>query len=195
MTKKELETFIEKHPEKEISSAKIQYYMYLVPGAVDEINNITSKYREKTFEDKLHKRMIEQIEEPEELLQLMRKNLSGENKAALLKKNIQCEDKMRLLIEAKALTNKQDQFIENAASFLLLCKENVCGWILEKYQDFESEYLKSLLCLVLGFKGDKDVIPMLMQEVERFEKSYPNESYEQGPLLALKEALVRFYSN
>ena len=102
---------------------------------------------------------------------------------------------MRPLIQAKALTNKQDQFIENALSFLLLCKENVCGWILENYQEFESEYLKSLVCLVLGFKGDKDVIPMLMQEVERFEKSYPSESYEQGPLLALKEALVRFYSN
>ena len=56
-----------------------------------------------------------------------------------------------------------------------------------------SEYLKSLLCLVIGFRGGKESIPMLMKETERFEKSYPDQSYEQGPLFAIQELMMKFY--
>lgn len=49
-----------------------------------------------------------------------------------------------------------------------------------------------MLCLVLGFRGDVAVVPFLMKEVERFERWYPDESYGQGPLLALYELKERF---
>ena len=55
-----------------------------------------------------------------------------------------------------------------------------------------SEYLKSMLCLVLGFRGDDSIIHFLMKEVERFELYYPDKRYEQGPLLALYELKERF---
>ena len=50
-----------------------------------------------------------------------------------------------------------------------------------------------MLCLILGFRGDITMIPFLMKEVERFERWYPEEDYEQGPLLALYEMRERFH--
>jgi len=39
---------------------------------------------------------------------------------------------------------------------------------------------KSILCLVLGFRGDITIVPFLMKEVEHFECLYPDKSYNQG---------------
>lgn len=69
---------------------------------------------------------------------------------------------------------------------------NCCDWIVETYPKFQSEYLKSLFCLVLGFCGKASMIPFLMEEAERMEKYYPNEYYDQGPMLAVQELAVRY---
>ena len=44
----------------------------------------------------------------------------------------------------------QDIFIENTLHFLLYSKVNDCDWIIDNYNVFKSEYLKSMLCLVLS---------------------------------------------
>ena len=49
-----------------------------------------------------------------------------------------------------------------------------------------------MLCLVLGFRANTDVIPFLMQQVDSFEKQFPDKSYEQEPLMALYEIRARF---
>ena len=195
MTAKEIKRFLKIHPDKPFSAAKFEYSLYLSPEAEEITNTIIDNSIEKTEEeDLIYATKINQTDNPEELLQLMRKELSGLNKAALRKKILQYEDKMRLLIQRKALTNRQDIFIENTLHFLLHSKENYCNWIIDNYQEFKSEYLKSMICLVLGFRGDESMIPMMMEETERFEKCYPDESYEQAPLLAIQELAVRFYS-
>ena len=52
--------------------------------------------------------------------------------------------------------------------------------------------MKSMLCLVLGFRGDVSMIDFLMSEAERLENEYPDESFDQGPTLAVQELAVRF---
>lgn len=84
---------------------------------------------------------------------------------------------MKPLIQRRAITNLQSIFIENTLRFFLHRNENCCDWIIQQYDDMRSEYLKSMLCLVLGFRGDVAVVPFLMKEVERFERWYPDESY------------------
>lgn len=96
------------------------------------------------------------------------------------------------MIKEKSIRNKQDVFIENALYFFLRSKDNYCDWIIDTYSQFQSEYLKSLFCLVLGFRGDISTIPFLMEEAERMEKEYPNEYYDQGPALAVQELAVRY---
>ena len=36
------------------------------------------------------------------------------------------------------------------------------------------------------------MIPFLMKETERLERMYPQETYAQGPILAIQELAVRF---
>lgn len=63
-----------------------------------------------------------------------------------------------------------------------------------EYANIRNEYLKSMLCLVIGFRGDVEMIPFLMKETERLERMYPQETYAQGPILAIQELAVRFLS-
>lgn len=51
-----------------------------------------------------------------------------------------------------------------------------------------------MLCLVIGFRGDVEMIPFLMKETERLERMYSQETYAQGPILAIQELAVRFLS-
>ncbi|MBP3889567.1 MAG: hypothetical protein J6F30_18250 [Cellulosilyticum sp.] len=194
MTKKEIKRFLELHPDKPISAAKFEYSWYLMPEASEIANTILEETIKKTEEDLMYETKIAKIDNPEELLHLMRKKLSGLNRSALRKKILEYEEGMLPLIQRKALTSMQDIFIENTLHFLLHSKVNECKWIIDNYQVFKSEYLKSMLCLVLGFRGDKSLIPMMMKETERFERYYPEESYEQAPLLAIQELAVRFYN-
>ena len=194
MTRKEIENFLSRHPDKEISAAKFEYSLYLMPEVTEISNEILDNVFKKTEEDLRYENVIKETDDPEGLLKLMRKKISWRNKERLCKRILQYEEVMCPLIQKKALTNKQDIFIENTLRFFLYSAKNYSNWILENYNNINSEYLKSLLCLVIGFKGEKDSIPMLMKETERFEKSYPNESYEQGPLLAIQELMVRSYN-
>lgn len=69
---------------------------------------------------------------------------------------------------------------------------NCCDWIIETYPRFQNEYLKCMLCLVLELQGDKSMIPFLIKEAKRMEKEYPDETYDQGPTLAVHELAKHF---
>ena len=72
------------------------------------------------------------------------------------------------------------------------CEANCSAWILQNHSDVREPYARSMLCLVLGFRADAEAIPFLMQQVERFESQFPEQSLEQAPLLALCEMRARF---
>ena len=137
-------------------------------------------------------KVITETTEPNELLRLMRKELSGSNRSALREKIMEYEQELLPMIKEKCIRNKQDVFIENALHFFMKSKINCCDWIIETYPQFQSEYLKSLFCLVLGFRGEESMIPFLIEEARRLEKEYPNETYDQGPALAVQELAVRY---
>lgn len=190
--KKEVKRFLEQHRDKPISAAKLEYSMYLEPEAVEIANQIIDRKFVKTEEDLQHEKMIASADTSEELLKLMRKPLLGFNRRALRKKVLENEAEILPLIKEKSIKIGQDIFIENALYFFLHCEANCCEWIVKEYMNFRSEYLKSMFCLVLGFRGEVELIPFLMKEAERFERKYPTESYDQGPLLAVQELAVRF---
>lgn len=139
-------------------------------------------------------KLILEVTEPVELLKLMRKELSGSNRSILRNKIMEYEDELLPMIKEKCIRNKQDVFIENALYFFMKSQINCCDWIMDTYSQFQSEYLKSLFCLVLGFRGDVSMISFLMEEAERMEKEYPNEYYDQGPVLAVQELSARCFS-
>lgn len=190
--KKEVQRFLDMHPDKEFSAAKFEYMLYLIPKAQEMANDFANKRLEKTDEDLMMEKVIAETTEPSEVLRLMRKPTSGLNRHALREKFMEYEEEMLPLIKEKCLRNKQSIFIEHALYFFLHSKINCCDWIMETYSEFHSEYLKSMLCLVFGFRGEVDTIPFLMQEAKRFEREYPDEDYDQGPVLAVQELAVRY---
>ena len=77
---------------------------------------------------------------------------------------------------------------------MVKCGTNCSDWIMQNYNDVREPYARSMLCLVLGFRANTDVIPFLMQQVDSFVKQFPDKSYEQGPLMALYEIRARFWT-
>lgn len=188
MIKELSKRYFDSHPLEEFSAARFEYSLYLMHG-IEEHVNVLFTPDSKDLQDEA---AIDSAIKPEELLQYMRKSVSGSNSQKLRNKVLEHEAEMKPVIQRRAITNLQGIFIENTLYFFLHCKENCCDWIIQQYDNINSEYLKSMLCLVLGFRGEVTLVPFLMKEVERFERWYPDESYDQGPLLALYELKARF---
>ena len=190
INKKQIKEFLEKHRDMDISPAKMEYTLYLVPQIEEYAAEIAPK--KETLEEMLFRSEIEATEEPEKLVSLMRKYQCRKNTVLLREKLLAKEDSVFQLIQEKCITNMQDIFIENALRFFLYCEQNPTCWFLENYGAFRSGYLKSMFCLIVGFRGEVDSVPFLISEAERFERMYPKESYDQGPMLAVSELLKRF---
>ena len=192
ISKKEVHKFLDKHPDIPFSAAKFEYSLYLEPEAVEYANAISEKMLDESEEDLHSKRMIEQAETTEELLKLMRKPLSGGNRSRLRGKLLEYETVMMPCIKEKTMKNGQDIFIENTLYFFLHCEENCCDWLMKEYSNIRNEYFKSMLCLVIGFRGDVEMLSFLTKETERLERMYLQETYAQGPILAIQELTVRY---
>ncbi len=192
MNKREIKRFLDTYPFKEFSVASFEYGLFLSPEIKEIASVYIEKYHSPSDEENEEKSKILQAEKPEDYVRLMRKPLHLGNQQLLRSKILEHEQAVLPLIQQKALTNLQDFFIENTTHFFLHSEHNYCDWIIENYDNFKSEYLKSMLCLVLGFRGEEALIPMLMAEAERFSTDYPFEDYEQGPILAVQELAIRF---
>ena len=176
----------------EFSAAKFEYSMYAYGEEGQKIIEYANSQCTKTEEDLEMEKAIAEAKTPEELLKLMRKGMSGTNRSALREKIVEHEQELMSMVKEKCIRNKQDIFIENAVHFFMKSKCNCCDWIIETYSQFQSEYLKSLFCLILGFRGEKSLIPFLIKEAKRLEREYPDETYDQGPVLAVQE-LANYY--
>lgn len=192
--KNEVKEFLHTHRDVEFSAAKFEYSIYLYGEASQKAIEIANSRCPKTVTDLELEKVISETTEPAELLKLMRKELSGSNRSMLRNKIMEYEDELLPMIKEKCIRNKQDVFIENALHFFMKSEINCCDWFMETYSQFQSEYLKSLFCLVLGFRGDVSMLSFLMEEAERMEKEYPNEYYDQGPALAVQELSARCFA-
>ena len=192
ISKKEVHKFLDKHPDIPFSAAKFEYSLYLEPEAVEYANAVSEKMLGESEEDLRSKRMIERAETTEEMLKLMRKPLSGGNRSRLRGKLLEYETVLMPCIKEKTMKNGQDIFRENTLYFFLYCEENCCNWLMKEYSNIRNEYFKSMLCLVIGFRGDVEMLSFLTKETERLERMYLQETYAQGPILAIQELAVRF---
>lgn len=192
-TKQEVKRFLKNHRDLKFSAAKFEYTLFLYKDAEDKLfdlsNGVLSKFKDAEAN---HKQQIENAETAEEIVNLMRRSYPADERMVIVNKAIALEEETLPLIKKRALTSGLDIFIENTVKFFLRCKSNCCDWILENYRSFRSEYLKSMLCLVLGFRGDLSMIDFLIKEAERFEREYPDESFDQGPALAIQELSDRY---
>ena len=150
-----------------------------------------SDERLKNIEDE--KTMIASLHEPEKILDLMRKNLDVMNRPLLIDKALEYESEILPPAVDKLIRNTHDIYIENAIQLLSKSRENYCMLLKERFDEIRCPYVKSLVCLILGLRGDEEIIPWMIDKFYEMEKHYPDEDYDQGPLLALHELNSRFY--
>jgi hypothetical protein len=141
------------------------------------------------------KELILAENDPEMIFQLLRKNLDVANRTALVEKALEFEEEILPMVVDKLVRSNHDTFIENAVRLLARSKKDYSRPLSERYTEFRSPYVQSLLCLIIGLRGTEDVIPWMMDRFFEMHKLFPDETYDQGPLLALHELKARFYSN
>ena len=139
------------------------------------------------------KELIRSEQNPEDIFQLLRKEIDEVNRVDLIKKALEFEEVLLPIVMEKLMRNYHDIFIENSIRLLARSKKDYSPVLKEHYADIRSPYVQSLVCLILGFRGQEDTIPWMLDRFLEMKKLYPGETYDQGPLLALHELNCRFY--
>lgn len=190
MKKRELIRFLKEHPQKEISAAVLADFQFRIL-LKDDVNKEVEKVMDRMLpadrlaEDAEAAKAIEAVRTPEELLRIMRKPMAFSNLTITAKKALAMQDEAMPLIISQYRKTKHTIFIENAAKILSNADRKYTGKLLECYKDIWLPYAQALACLLFGYHGLIDTIPLQLSEYERFIRLYPDESYDQCPLMAL----------
>ena len=191
--------YFNRHPIKEYSAARLEYSMLLMPEIMDVVDKKLPEMREMAAKRGIdipdpteQMERVEQEEDTAKLLRMLRQTHSPVVRKAVREKLLKREAEALPAIQRMILKAFNDNTIENCVRFMTKCEANCTDWIMQNYDDVREPYARSMLCLVLGFRADTQVIPFLMKQVDSFEKQSPDKSYEQGPLMALYEIYARF---
>lgn len=166
----------------DLEQAVAKFTLERMPPSGERVENIAQE-----------KQMIRAEQNPEVVFQLLRKNIDVINRTVLIDKVLELEDEILPLVIEKLIRSDHDIFIDNAIRLLAKSKKDYSPLLLERYAEFRSPYVRSLLCLILGFRGKEDTIPWMMDRFFEMKKCYPDDTYDQGPLIALHELNARFY--
>lgn len=191
--------FFKDNPYREHSVQRFVYSALLYKGMEDDVSKILMEHG-KFGEDRLEaiareKDMILAEQNPGAIFQFLRKKLDGTNRPVLIERALEFEGEILPMVVEKLVRSNHDTFIDNAIRLLAWSEKDYSPLLLERYAEFRSPYVQSLICLILGFRGKEDIIPWMLDKFFEMKKCYPDETYDQGPLLALHELSARFYSD
>ncbi len=110
---------------------------------------------------------------------------SSTNMTALVKKALEMQDEALPLIVNRYKKTRHKVFIGNASKILSCADKKYTEKLRANYKDIRLPYAQALVCLLFGYHGFVDAIPLLLSEYERFGRLYPDGTYNQCPLLAL----------
>lgn len=175
-----LRDFLDARDSYVICQADIAYTAYMKPDAASKFVSDELTEEEKEYAAKIDNASAD------ELVNLMRKEMPGRVQMYLRKKLSEMDKECFESVCRRVLTNRQNTFINNAIHYILRSEYVGKEWILANYSNIISENMKSLLCIKIGLEGTPEDIPFLMAEVERFEREFPDDTYSQGPVIALE---------
>ena len=191
--------YFNRHPVKEYSAARLEYSMLLMPEVMDVVDEKLPEMREMAAKRGIdipdtteQMKRVEEEEDTGKLLRMLRQTHPPVVRKAVREKLLKREMEVLPEIQRMILKAFNDNTIENCVRFMTKCETDCTEWIMRHYDDVREPYARSMLCLVLGFRASTDVIPFLVQQVDAFERQFPDKSFEQGPLMALYEIRARF---
>ena len=120
-----------------------------------------------------------------DIVKFMRREHDVVNRNTLCKKALEMQEDVMPLILRRFQTSAQTVFIESVALIFAHCDAVYAHKLREIYSNIRDPYAVAMASVALAFRGDKDAVPLLLQKYERLQQEYPEEDYDQGPLLAL----------
>lgn len=199
--------FFRENPVTEASPQVIEHVILTAPEvetwAEEPLgDNIKPDFRAQLAEERA---CLEAESDPNALFKWIRKGVGPHNQALLVKRAMPYKDEILPQVLRRLRTSHFEPFLEIAVRFLYKLDEDPTPLIMDIYDDIRSPYAQSLICLVVGQRGDEDAIPWLYQKYQdmlRRERDgeFDNltddgdNSLEMGPLLALYDMQERFYA-
>ncbi len=183
-------SFFKENPLKELSAATIAYSAVTVltsEGLTQQLIDIVAQCIDTSRKERLQqeRQRIEHTDDPAELVELMRKKHDLLNRRMLCDKVIAHQEQTMPLVLKRYRTCALNQFVEAATTTIALGEKKYAQMLREMYGDVCYPYARACACLVFGIQKMEEEIPFLLSEYRHFQQAYPEETYDQHPLLAL----------
>lgn len=183
-------SFFKKNPLDKISAAMIADFSLTVQFNDElqaKMEEIISEHMpdERYIQVAKDKEEVEKLDSGEAVVSYMRKNHDNLVDSMFCKKALTLEPEAAPLIVRRYKTTALDHFVELAFRILAKADKKYAEQLFKEYHEIRNPYAQSMACLLFGEQEMEEAVPLLKREYERFKKDYPEESYDQAPLLAL----------
>ncbi len=183
-------SFFKMNPLMDYSAAMIAHFTITArkSGKIDQmIYDVAAEVFDETRRDEISqdRQRIEQTDDPAELVEIMRSRHDIMNRGLLCSKILALHEQTMPLVLKRYRTCALDEFIDTAAEVFATGDKKYVQMLRKMYRDIRCPFAQASACLVFGMQGMEEEIPFLLSEYERFQREYPDESFDQHPLLAL----------
>jgi len=183
------EKFFRRHTVHEISAQRLFYSNLLMPEVEAIALLISNQMIDRGSEEA---KLIERTEDVKALIDIMEKGLDTLNYGKLVKKLLRYKETSVFMIIEELKQPKNDAFLEIAIRVIHGSQVNYSEAILEIIKESKlGAYAVSQLCMLLGFYQNEKSEKLLWDYYHYFKEHYNNETYSDGPLLALEEIRER----
>lgn len=182
--------FFEENPLNEISAALFTHFRMVtiaMPGLDEQVNKVAVPMMEESRRERYmaEKECIMNLNNAEDIVSYMKKMKDPSNCSLLIQKAIEYQDDVVPLVLKKVCKSGYDIFIENAAILIGNADIKYTEQLYAIFPDIRNTYARSELCIVFGVKKKIEYTQLLLEQFKKIREERPDESYEQGPLLAL----------
>lgn len=184
------ERFFRENPLEPMTTAIIGHFM-VTTFLNGELEKKISRLADQGIDDDRRRKierertLIEQTDDPAALVEIARKGSDLFNRQMLCQKIVERQEETMPLLLRRYRTCVLEPFIDTSLIVFAMAEDRYASELLAMYDRIRSPYAKACACLIFGMKNMEDTIPLLLTEYERFKEEYPEEDYDQHPLLAI----------
>lgn len=182
--------FFEQQTFYKLSAASLMYSVLMTPEIAGVANQITKKLISRGREEA---KEIESEDRPERLIEMMKPETDCINYELLLERLLQFHEHVTAVLLDRLKLENNDVFLElSVRYFNQLVDVNIWDELATIVKTTEHLYTRSLLCLLMGVKGPRELLPLVWEQYHVFKNESNQHHYEQGPLYGLYEYAHRF---
>ena len=182
--------FFRDNPLDKMSAPLIAYFS-MTAGFNEKLQNAMWDILEGEIEPDRKARIDEEkaeiarLETGDAVVKFIRSDYDIVNRELLCKKVLAMQAEVLPPLLRRFQTSFQDSVTETTVYILGHAEREYVDQLIEMYPEIRNPYAQSMACVALGVQERKDTLPLLLREYERLKRQYPEESYCQGPLLAI----------